>query len=89
MAPGFDRMEKSAEYSIGYFKSLFLDSKKNGIMVYSTCSLLPDENQKQIQSFLNKHSHFEVQKEIVIDPVEYEFDGFYACVLKKQNWDIE
>ncbi|CNE20313.1 16S rRNA methyltransferase B [Yersinia nurmii] len=29
--------------------------KKNGVMVYATCSILPEENQQQIAAFLQRH----------------------------------
>lgn len=33
--------------------------KSGGRLVYSTCSLLPDENEKQIEKFLENHKDFE------------------------------
>ncbi len=33
----------------------FSKLKKNGILVYTTCSILPYENRKQIEKFLEKH----------------------------------
>lgn len=56
-----------------------------GIMVYSTCSILPSENQQQVQSFLNRaNGSFELMEEQTISPLE-GYDGFYMAKLKRQN----
>ncbi|MBE5783848.1 MAG: 16S rRNA (cytosine(967)-C(5))-methyltransferase RsmB [Clostridiales bacterium] len=34
--------------------------KKGGVMVYSTCSILPEENGDQVKTFLEKHPEFEL-----------------------------
>jgi 16S rRNA (cytosine967-C5)-methyltransferase len=55
----------------------------NGLMVYSTCSVLPSENQQQIRWFLeNKQGEFELLDEKTISPLD-GFDGFYMAKLKR------
>ena len=69
--------------------------KKNGILVYSTCSIESEENELLIEEFLNKHkfvvedaSDF-VNKDIVKKgainnlPGEFDMDGGYAVRLRK------
>ena len=34
--------------------------KRGGVLVYSTCSMLPEENAQQIQRFLERHPAFEI-----------------------------
>jgi len=59
--------------------------KKGGLMVYSTCSLLPSENEKQVESFISRHKdQFELLKEKRHWPSE-GFDGFYMALIKKMN----
>jgi 16S rRNA (cytosine967-C5)-methyltransferase len=35
--------------------------KEGGRLVYATCSLLPEENEKQVEAFLVRHPEFEVE----------------------------
>ncbi|MDG1326942.1 MAG: RsmB/NOP family class I SAM-dependent RNA methyltransferase [Flavobacteriaceae bacterium] len=59
--------------------------KPGGQMVYATCSILPSENEKQIQDFLERKSgeEFKFVKEEKIYPSESGFDGFYMALLQK------
>jgi len=36
--------------------------KRGGVLVYSTCSVLKDENERQIRDFLNRHPEFKLDK---------------------------
>ena len=59
--------------------------KPEGKMVYATCSILPSENQKQVEFFLNSEDgkEFSLVKEKKILASESGFDGFYMALLKK------
>lgn len=70
--------------------------KENGILVYSTCTLNKDENEKNIREFLKENSNFKVEPinlgkfsnliyssyGVTILPNEY-MDGFFMCKIKK------
>ena len=58
--------------------------KPGGIMVYSTCSILPGENELQIQAFLAKNKgKFELITEKRISAARSGFDGFYMAKLQR------
>lgn len=56
--------------------------KKGGLLIYVTCSILPQENQLQIDDFLSNNSNFELVEQKTIFPSENGFDGFYMAKLK-------
>lgn len=57
--------------------------KPGGMMVYSTCSIFPSENEKQVNTFLKSQTQFELIDEKHIWPSE-GFDGFYMALIKKK-----
>jgi 16S rRNA (cytosine967-C5)-methyltransferase len=73
--------------------------KKGGKIIYATCSLLPDENQENIEWFLDKtHATFEMLESdnlnpkffytkgyYQFNPYTHETDGFFISILKKKD----
>ena len=58
--------------------------KSGGKLVYSTCTIHPDENHNQIKNFLHLNSGLILEYEKQIWPAEEENgDGFYIAVLNK------
>lgn len=55
--------------------------KKDGSLIYSTCTINQDENEKMIQEFLNNHPNLKKEVEYKILPTNIN-DGFYICKLK-------
>jgi 16S rRNA (cytosine967-C5)-methyltransferase len=57
--------------------------KENGIIIYATCSILPQENSQQIASFMQKNPSFHILEDLFLLPSSYNSDGFYMCALQK------
>jgi 16S rRNA (cytosine967-C5)-methyltransferase len=59
--------------------------KPEGKMVYATCSILPQENNEQVKSFLSSEEgrDFRLLKENKIYASESGYDGFYMALLEK------
>lgn len=56
----------------------------DGILVYSTCSILKNENDDQVAQFIAKNKNAKLIKTIQILPGEEQMDGFFYAVLKKE-----
>lgn len=63
--------------------------KKGGRLVYSTCSLEEEENMQQIQNFLDRNNHFELEsvEGFVPDQVLIEDGKAYQTFPHKHNCD--
>ncbi len=59
--------------------------KVGGKLVYATCSILPSENEKQINHFLNTDfgKNFKFVKEEKVMAHQSGFDGFYMCLMER------
>ncbi len=58
--------------------------RPGGTLLYSTCTVLKQENEEQIEKFLKKHSEFCIEEKINLYPHIDGTDGFFICKLKKQ-----
>ena len=68
-----------------------------GLLVYSTCTLEPEENEERIDAFLAKNGDFHIEAtravqarflddrgRLVVNPQETGFDGAFAARLRRQ-----
>ena len=60
--------------------------KPGGKLVYATCSVLPSENQEQVQNFLKTENgkNFTFIKDQKVLASESGFDGFYMALLERK-----
>jgi 16S rRNA (cytosine967-C5)-methyltransferase len=57
--------------------------KPGGILVYSTCSLEPEENSAVIQEFLKEQKNFKLECERELLPFTDQLDGAFVARLRK------
>jgi len=58
--------------------------KPGGLLLYSTCSILPSENENQIRGFLAEKPGFELVEERHLFPSQ-GFDGFYMALISRKS----
>ena len=74
--------------------------KPQGRLVYATCSVLPEENEMQVERFLSKHPEYELLdcaellaalkidlntgKYLRLDSAKHQTDGFFAAVMRRR-----
>ena len=59
--------------------------KIGGELVYSTCSILKEENEEVLEKFLNKNSNFEQVGDFIQVYQNEKTDGFFMSKLKKNK----
>ena len=59
--------------------------KPGGVLVYSTCSLEPEENTQLVKQFFSEHSSFKLESERQLLPFADDVDGAYVARLKFSN----
>jgi len=78
-----DRIKKTQEDVLQKYSKMV---KSGGKLVYATCSILPSENQNQVEKFLTtdlgKEFNFVKDKKILAHQSVY--DGFYMALLEKK-----
>lgn len=74
--------------------------KPGGALIYSTCTILPEENSQVVDDFLSGHSEFfretftlpapvgEQPGELTLWPHRHGTDGFYICRLRRNEKDF-
>ena len=83
------RMNKKKIQQLVSLQSELLNSlkpllKSGGRLVYSTCTINPNENSNQIEKFIKTNSEFALEYEKQIWPGdEFNGDGFYVAVMNK------
>jgi len=59
--------------------------KPAGILIYSTCSLEPEENSEVVKTFLGGHPEFQLEAEREILPFADKTDGAYVAKLRRAS----
>lgn len=56
--------------------------KPGGTLLYSTCTILREENEKVVQAFLSEGHPFTIEEERTLWPHENGTDGFFICRMR-------
>ena len=75
-----ERVKKTQEYIIHTYATMV---KPGGKLVYATCSILKEENQSQVEGFLQSEigKQFTLEKEQFVSPAKSGYDGFYMAKM--------
>jgi 16S rRNA (cytosine967-C5)-methyltransferase len=57
--------------------------RPGGVLVYSTCSLEPEENHELISQFVSAHPHFTLEQERQLLPFRDNVDGAFVARLRR------
>ena len=55
--------------------------KPEGLLVYATCSCLPSENERQVETFVARNREFEIKSMHQMEVGRHGYDGFFAAVI--------
>jgi 16S rRNA (cytosine967-C5)-methyltransferase len=92
-----EEIDKLTELQNRLIKNLWSLLKPGGILVYATCSIMPKENTRIIETFVDRQSDAAVEN-LSVDwgipqvfgrqllPSTKSHDGFYYAVLRKENF---
>ena len=73
------------DIQLAILKSASQYVKIGGKVVYSTCTLLPSENEENVARFLSENNSFELKEQRTLYPDADGTDGFFYAVLERVN----
>lgn len=86
------RLEDLVKLQSSLLDSAALLLEPGGLLVYATCSIEREENEEQVQRFLERHGNFERDgsgpdrgQDLFVKPWEQGTDGAYASRLRKRS----
>lgn len=77
----YNMIDELNEKQLAILKNAVKQTKQNGYIIYSTCSILKRENQDIVDEVIKDGSIKKIREELIIPNKNNE--GFYACLLKK------
>lgn len=77
------RLNELVKLQIKLLDSVSYRLKIKGILVYSTCSLEPEECLRLIKNWLSQNRNFVLVEKVILFPPKTQTDGGFAVALKK------
>lgn len=78
-------MEKITKVQQSILENCSKYLKRGSFLVYSTCSILSQENENVVYEFLSKNKDFEMVEDSIFNILpDEEKDGFFICKLRKK-----
>ncbi len=79
-----DAFERMPAIQLSILRAVAPLLKPNGTLVYSTCSIEPEENGKVVEAFLKQHSGWRMEESQTLFPPESHTDGAFAARLVRK-----
>ena len=76
-------LKRLPEIQLAILRGLSRCVKPGGILHYSTCTVLPEENGGVAEAFLKENPDFEREEERTFWPHQGGTDGFYFCRMRR------
>jgi len=77
-----DEISRLRQAQLDLLKLAATKLKPGGVLIYSTCSLEPEENSEVVKEFLRAHAGFKLESERELLPFANSVDGAYVARLK-------
>ena len=78
-----DRLAALRRVQLAILQGGFALLKPGGRLVYSTCSLEPEECEVMAQTWIEKHTGFRLVRELKLFPPDTQTDGAYAALFQR------
>ena len=78
-----EEIERLRAAQLDLLKQAATQVKPGGVLVYSTCSLEPEENGEVVKQFLSDHADFKLESERELLPFADNVDGAYVARMKR------
>ena len=78
-------MRELPEKQLAILKASAEYVRPGGRLVYSTCTINPQENEDVISAFLKENADFRKEESTLLLPNINGTDGFFICVMKRSS----
>ena len=78
-----DEIVRLQKTQVQILKKAVLPLRPGGLLVYSTCSLEPEENSEVVQQFLSDVSGFALERQRTLTPIIDGVDGAFVARVRR------